>query len=104
MRRLSSWRIGQVTVSPSYKEDFEKFFNEAVFQRARDSVRYLRSKGHEGVNRVLDEHLASIESGQATSPRQLVGILDLAGLQPELQKLQADTLAELKRMANLLYP
>ena len=81
---------------------FEGFFNEAIFQHARESVSYLRSRSSEVVSRVLDEHLASIESGQATSPRQLVGILDLAGLQPELQKVQESVGAELRRMANLL--
>ena len=84
------------------QEQFESFLNKGMFQRAADSVRYLRSRGGEAVTRVLDEHLGSIESGQATSPQQLIGILDLSGLQPELEKLQEDIGAELRRMANLL--
>lgn len=92
----SSRRITQL------QEEFETFFNEAMFQRARDAVGYLRSVGGETTTRVLDEHLAIIEAGQATSPRQLVGILDLSGLQPELQRIQDDTNAALRRMANIL--
>ena len=82
--------------------DFENFFNEAMFQRARESVRHLRTRGSDGVTRVLDDHLASIETGQASSPRQLIGILDLAGFQPELQTVQQDIETELRRMANVL--
>ncbi len=84
------------------QEEFEGYFNEAMFRRARESVKYLRSRGSEVVNGVLDEHLASIENGQVTSPRQLVGILDLAGLQPELQKLQEEIGGKLRRMGSIL--
>ena len=83
-------------------EGFETFFNEKVFERARESVRYLRSTGSEVVSEVLNEHFVRIESGQAKSSRQLVGILDVAGLQPELQKVQEDIGTELRRMANVL--
>lgn len=79
------------------QEHFERFLNDELFQGARDAAGYLRSRGDEAVNRVLDTHLASIESGRATSARQLGGILDLSGLQPELERLQEEVGAELKR-------
>ncbi len=92
----SSGRITQL------QEEFERYFNEAMFERAREALRHLRLMGSDATNRALDEHLAMIEGGQATSPRDLVGILDLSGLQPELQRLQNQSSDDLKRMANVL--
>lgn len=84
------------------QEAFENYFNEEMFQRARESAEYLRSGDNDAVKRVLREHMASIEIGQGRSPRQLVGILDLSGLQPELDGVQRDIGSKLKRMANVL--
>ena len=91
--------------SPTVTElqaEFEAFFNDAVFDRGRQSMEHLRAHANEPLKLLLGKQFGFLDRGGRPSPRQFAGALDQADLHAELQRLQKENRDELRGMGNRL--